>query len=108
MTSLNNMINQLKNILFNFQTRVLILFFIGLRLLNFSAQKNDDLFLFIPSDIKIPILKDKNIFNPPMELKIAKEDIEVLHSLFQKKFTEYSFIDSELNSNKLKSKGSIN
>ena len=85
MTSLNNMINQLKNIFFNFQTRVLILFFFGLRLLNFNAQKNDDLFLFIPSDIKIPILKDKNIFNPPMELKIAKEDIEVLHYLFQKK-----------------------
>ena len=104
MTSLNNMINQLKNIFFNFQTRVLILFFFGLRLLNFSAQKNDDLFLFIPSDIKISILKDKNIFNPPMELKIAKEDIEVLHYLFQKKITEYSFIDSELNSNKIKSK----
>ena len=66
MTSLNNMINQLKNIFFNFQTRVLILFFFGLRLLNFNAQKNDDLFLFNPSDIKIPILKDNNVFNPPM------------------------------------------
>ena len=39
-----------------------------------------------------------------MELKIAKEDVEVLHYLFQKKITEYSFIDSELNSNKIKSK----
>ena len=66
MISLNNMINQLKNIFFNFQTRVLILFFFGLRLLNFNAQKNDDLFLFNPSDIKIPILKDNNVFNPPM------------------------------------------
>ena len=64
MTSLNNMINQLKNIFFNFQNRVLILFFFGLRLLNFSAQKDDDLFLFIPSEIKIPILKDKIFLIP--------------------------------------------
>ncbi len=106
MTSLNNMLNHFKIKFLNFQTICLILlsFFFVLRLFSFNAQKNDDLFLFNSSLIKNFQLKDNNIFNSPIQLKIAKEDLEVLYFLFQKKMTQYTFIDSALTSNKLSSK----
>lgn len=106
MRSLNNMFKHSKFFSFHFQIKFhgLIIMFFVLRLFSFNAQKNDNLFLFNPSDIKTSLLMENNILWPPMELNIAKEDSKMLNFLFQKKLNEYSFIDSALNRHKLSSK----
>ena len=103
MTSLNNILDPFKR---KIQIKYLLLFsfFFTYSLLSINSQKNESLFLFNPTEIKNILKKDKNIFNTPIPLKIAKEDLEVLYFLFQKKITEYSFIESALTLNKLSSK----
>ena len=103
MTSLNNILDPFKRKI-QIKYLLLFLFFFACRLFSINAQKNENLFLFNPTEIKNILKKDKNIFNPPIPLKIAKEDLEVLYFLFQKKITEYSFIESALSLNKLSSK----
>ena len=103
MTSLNNILDPFKR---KIQIKYLLLFsfFFAYSLLSINSQKNESLFLFNPTEIKNILKKDKNIFNTPIPLKIAKEDLEVLYFLFQKKNSEYSFIESALTLNKLSSK----
>ena len=74
MRSLNNMFKHSKFFSFHFQIKFhgLIIMFFVLRLFSFNAQKNDNLFLFNPSDIKTSLLMENNILWPPMELNIAK------------------------------------
>ena len=103
MTSLNNILDPFKRKI-QIKYLLLFLFFFACRLFSINAQKNENLFLFNPTEIKNILKKDKNIFNPPIPLKIAKEDLEVLYFLFKKKITEYSFIESALSLNKLSSK----
>ena len=103
MTSLNNILDPFKRKI-QIKYLLLFLFFFACRLFSINAQKNENLFLFNPTEIKNILKKDKNIFNTPIPLKIAKEDLEVLYFLFQKKISEYSFIESALTLNKLSSK----
>ena len=103
MTSLNNILDPFKR---KIQIKYLLLFsfFFAYSVLSINSQKNESLFLFNPTEIKNILKKDKNIFNTPIPLKIAKEDLEVLYFLFQKKISEYSFIESALTLNKVSSK----
>ena len=100
------MFNYFKNKFFTFPNNWLTFlpFLLLFQVSIFVAQTNKNSFLFSPLDIKVSLIKEKNVLTLPIDLRIAKNDLEVLNFLLYEKNTKFSYIDSAIIFNNLSSK----